>query len=216
MGRVRLTARGKFITLEGGEGTGKSTQIALLKAWLETTGLDVLVTREPGGAPGAESIRSLLVEGEVLRWEAMTEALLHYAARTEHLAKTVFPALDAARWVLSDRFSDSTLAYQGYGHGLDHSAIKRLHEIAVGSFEPDLTIVLDLPVEKGLARAKARSGNEDRYERMDISFHHRLREGFLEIAEKDQNRCVVVDAQGAVETVQELIKKQVSQRLSVS
>lgn len=148
-------SKGKFITIEGGEGAGKSTQIAGLVAWLNGRGIEAVATREPGGSPGAELVRRLLVEGPVDRWDAATEALLHFAARRDHLLKTVWPALEAGKWVVSDRFADSTLAYQGYGHGLDLKVLGELYRLAVGEFRPDLTVILDLPVEIGLTRAAA-------------------------------------------------------------
>lgn len=207
--------RGRFITLEGGEGAGKSTHIALLADALAAGGIDVLTTREPGGSPGAEAIRGLLVEGAVDRWDAMTEALLHYAARRDHLTATVWPALESGRWVLSDRFADSTMAYQGYGHGLDRAVVAALHQSVVGDFRPDLTLILDLPPETGLARAAGRGPAEARYERMDLSFHQRLREGFLDIARQDTARCVVVDAEPVTDAVQKEIRRAVSQRLGL-
>ena len=209
-------AGGKFITLEGGEGAGKSTQAALLAEGLREAGKDVTVTREPGGAPGAEEIRALLVEGAVERWDAMTEALLHVAARRQHLKETIRPALDAGRWVVCDRFADSTMAYQGYGLGLGRDAVARLHELAIGGVAPDLTVVLDLPVETGLGRAAAKTGGEDRYERMDAEFHRRLREGFLDIARREPERCAVVDAVGAADAVQAAIRTVVGERLGVN
>src|SRR5580704_10736652 len=144
---VTAASAGRFITLEGGEGAGKSTQIARLKSWLEGRGRSVVATREPGGSPGAEMIRKLLVEGPVERWDGTTEALLHFAARREHLHSTVWPALRRGDWVLSDRFADSTLAYQGYGHGVDRRIFHQLYKVAVGDFRPDLTLILDLPIE---------------------------------------------------------------------
>lgn len=188
---------GRFITLEGGEGTGKSTQLRLLADGLRARGIEVVTTREPGGADGAEQIRGLLVEGEPGRWDAWTEALLHTAARRDHLRATIWPALAAGRWVVCDRFYDSTVAYQGYGHGLGVEAIERLQALALGNFTPDLTFVLDLPVADGLARAAGRGGTEDRYERMDKSFHERLRQGYLDIARRHDDRCVLVDANQA-------------------
>lgn len=131
-----------------------------------------------GGADGAEAIRTLLVSGAVDRWDARTEALLHSAARRDHLVKTVWPALERGAWVICDRFADSTLAYQGYGHGLDRALIEQLVEVTMGRFRPDLTLILDLPVEEGLRRAGGRGGAEDRYERMGLDFHQRLRQGF--------------------------------------
>ena len=204
---------GRFITLEGGEGAGKSTQIAKLRAWLESRGREVLPTREPGGSPGAEAIRKLLVEGATDRWDGTTEALLHFAARRDHLRATVWPALKSGVWVLSDRFADSTRAYQGYGHGLDLAMLERLYEVAVGSFRPDLTLVLDLPVEAGLARAAARRGAETRYENLPRDFHQRVREGFLEIAKRDPGRCAVIDAAKDIDTIAQAITRVVSDRL---
>ena len=171
------------------------------------------VTREPGGAAGAEDIRKLLVEGETNRWEPLTEALLHFAARREHLSRTVWPAMSEGTWVLCDRFADSTLAYQGYGHGLPSETIEQLYSTTVGAFAPDLTIILDLPVEEGLRRAAARANGEDRYERMDRDFHQRLRQGFLDIARAHANRCVVLSALGSLEDVQSRILKAVEVRL---
>ncbi len=208
--------RGKFITLEGGEGSGKTTQAGQLADALRRSGIDALVTREPGGAPGAEEIRALLVAGEVGRWRPLTEALLHFAARHEHLTRTVLPTLEAGRWVVCDRFADSTMAYQGYGHQLGGQTIARLNDLVLDHFAPDLTLILDLPVEEGLHRASHRTaGHEDRYERMDLEFHQRLREGFLEIARQAPERCAVVAATATAEEVQNAIRAVVRQRLGV-
>jgi dTMP kinase len=205
--------KGRFITLEGGEGAGKSTQIARLKAFLEKRGLAVVTTREPGGAPGAEMVRKLLVEGPVERWDGVTEALLHFAARREHLRSTVWPALKRNDWVVSDRFADSTMAYQGYGHGIDRTLLDKLYGIAVGDFRPDLTLILDLPVEAGLARASARRGNETRYESLPRDFHERVRKGFLDIAAAEPARCAVIDATADVDAVASAITEVVTLRL---
>lgn len=207
------TAGGRFITLEGGEGAGKSTQIARLADWLRARGREVAVTREPGGSPGAEMIRKLLVEGPAERWDGATEALLHYAARRDHLRSTVWPALERGAWVISDRFADSTRAYQGYGHGLDLAMLGRLHDIAIGSFQPDLTLILDLPVDAGLARAAARRGSETRYESLPRDFHERVHDGFLEIARSAPGRCAVIDASRDVEAVSAAISRLVAERL---
>ena len=207
--------RGLFITLEGGEGSGKSTQIKLLRTGLDAVGLDVVVTREPGGAPGAEQIRNLLVDGPAERWDPVTEALLHYAARREHLRQTVVPALDAGKWVVCDRFADSTMAYQGYGHGLGRDWVLSLHRAVVPDLTPDLTLILDMPVEEGLARAAARGSGGDRYESMDLKFHHRLREGFLDIARREPDRCAVINAANPVNEVQAAIRQTVYTRLGV-
>lgn len=206
-------AGGRFITIEGGEGAGKSTQIKALADWLRERGIVVTTTREPGGSPGAEAIRKLLVEGSADKWDGTTEALLHFAARRDHLRRTVWPALERGEWVISDRFADSTKAYQGYGHGLELEMIDRLYAIAVGKFVPDLTIILDLPVEQGLARAASRAGNETRYENMNIDFHRRLRNGFLDIARNEPRRCMVIDATGTVEAVQVAVRMAIIQRV---
>lgn len=210
----------RFITLEGGEGAGKTTQVKLLAAALKAAGIDAVVTREPGGAPKAESIRALLVEGATDRWRPMTEALLHYAARLEHVEATIKPALAKGRWVLSDRFADSTVAYQGYGYDLGRETVMRLHRMVLGDFQPDLTIILDVPVDDGLKRAAGRtdraSAREDRYERMDQTFHQRLRDGFLDIARRDPQRCAVVDATRDEASVHEWICTLVHNRLGVT
>ena len=215
-GSNSVGATGKLITLEGGEGTGKSTQVKRLAQSLTERGLAVVSTREPGGAPGSELIRRLLVEGDPDRWDPQTEALLHYAARREHLRSTIRPALQRGDWVISDRFADSTMAYQGYGHRLGAEWVSALHTTALGDFRPDLTLILDLPVEDGLGRAGGRGNNETRYERMDGGFHERMREGFLAIAKAEPRRCVLIDASGSVDSVAEAILGAVVERLPVS
>jgi dTMP kinase len=206
---------GRFITFEGGEGAGKSTHVRLLAATLRSTGLGVVETREPGGSPGAEEIRQLLIHGEVGRWDAMTETLLHFAARRDHVGRVIRPALKKGEWVLSDRFADSTMAYQGYGHGLGRRPIEQLYQLTVGDLAPDLTVILDLPVEEGLRRAEARRDGGSRYERMDRAFHERLRAGFLEIAEREPGRCLVVDARPSVDAVEQALRDAVGQRLKL-
>lgn len=206
--------RGRFITLEGGEGAGKSTHIRRLADGLRSDGHQVVTTREPGGSPEAERIRELLIEGATDRWDAMTEALLHFAARREHLVRTVWPALAHGTWVISDRFADSTMAYQGYGAGLNRETIEALYAHAVGDFRPDLTLILDLPVEDGLARAAARGEGGTRYERMGLDFHHRLRDGFLDIARREPDRCAVIDATQSIDSVAATILATVRERLA--
>jgi dTMP kinase len=206
------TTNGRFITLEGGEGAGKSTQVEQLCQALRGRGLEVVATREPGGSYGAETIRALLVTGDTARWDPLTEALLHVAARRDHYARTIAPALARGAWVVSDRFADSTMAYQGYGLGVDRDLLRQLYKTVLGEFAPDLTIVLDLPVEVGLGRANRRGG-DDRYERMDAAFHQRLRDGFLEIAADEPQRCAVIDAQADVDTVAAAILTLVAERL---
>jgi dTMP kinase len=205
---------GRFITFEGGEGAGKSTQLRLLAEALRHRGQDVVVTREPGGSEGAEQIRSLLVEGPTTRWDGVTEALLHFAARRDHLRTTIWPALKAGRWVLCDRFADSTMAYQGYGQGLPLGLLRQLYHLAVGDFAPDLTILLDLPVTEGLARTVTRGGGEDRYERMDLGFHQRLRDGFLDLAGENPDRFAVLSASDDKMAIAQKVLVILDQRLS--
>ncbi len=207
---------GRFVTFEGGEGAGKSTNLRMLVEALEAAGQKVVATREPGGSPGAEEVRRLLVEGTVERWDRVSEALLHYAARRDHVERLIRPALERGEWVVSDRFADSTMAYQGYGHELGRAPIEALHTLVLGDLKPDLTLILDLPVETGLARAGSRAGNETRYERMTDGFHQRLRDGFLDIARREPNRCVVIDATQDAAAVQAVIREIVSTRLTVT
>jgi dTMP kinase len=206
---------GRFITLEGGEGAGKSTQAKRLAATLKSRGLECLVTREPGGSPGAEEIRKLLVEGEPGRWDAVTETLLLFAARADHIARKIKPALATGKWVISDRFTDSTYAYQGAGRGLDRETIRRIEAASTNAFKPELTLVLDLPPETGLARAVARNTNETRFEGFDLAFHTKLREAFREIVQREPDRCVFIDATGTEDKVAELIWRAVAGRFNL-
>ena len=206
---------GCFVTFEGGEGSGKSTNLGILAEALEKIGHTVVTTREPGGSKGAEQVRRLLVEGTADRWDEVTEALLHCAARRDHVTRLIRPALDRGDWVISDRFADSTMAYQGYGHGLGRKMIEKLHRYTIGDLKPNLTLILDLPVETGLSRARTRGGNETRYERMDGGFHQRLRDGFLDIAARESDRCIVIDAAQEINSVQQAIRQAVADRLGV-
>ena len=192
-----------FITFEGGEGSGKSTQIRRLAARLAEQGRDVLITREPGGTPEAEAVRALLVSGDVARWTAKSEALLNYAAREQHLEQVIRPALAAGRTVLCDRFMDSTRAYQGHAGGCDMALIDALEKAVVGPTRPSLTLIFDLDPAAGLARAKGRGDAvaEDRYERKGLAFHTKLREGFLDILRRNPARCRLVDAAQPEEAV---------------
>lgn len=207
--------RGRFITLEGGEGAGKSTQSQLIARFLTDQGKPVLQTREPGGSPGAEEIRRLLVSGAPDRWDGLTESLLFFAARRDHVQRTIMPALAAGQWVVCDRFADSTRAYQVAGHGVEAVVIDHLYQISIGDFGPDLTILLDLPVRQGLERARGRGPVEDRFERMDQSFHERLRRAFLDLAKSHADRFVVVDASMAVDMVFLKIREALVERLGV-
>jgi dTMP kinase len=208
-------AHGRLITLEGGEGAGKSVQRDRLVDALRATGLDVVATREPGGSPSAEAVRALLL-GYGPAWQPLSEALLHAAARSEHLAQTVRPALEAGQWVVSDRFSDSTRAYQGWGQGVARSTLDQLERMVVADDRPDLTLILDVAPEVGLARARGRGQGADRYETMDLSFHQRLRDGYRAIAAAEPARCVLIDARGDVDTVAADIKQAVHARLGMA
>jgi dTMP kinase len=216
IGRRRHCApvtHGRFITFEGGEGTGKSTQVARLVERLRARGLEVVQTREPGGSPGAEDIRAIALNGDANRWSPMTEALLMFAARSDHLERTIRPALEAGRWVVCDRFADSSRAYQGVGGGTPADFIEALDAAIVGSTQPDLTLVFDLPVKVGLERAFGRGLFETRFESKGLEFHERLRRGFLEIAAAHPERCAVIDADGDQDTVAARVQAAVEARL---
>ena len=211
--------RGKFITFEGGEGAGKSTQIKRLASHLEARGISVLATREPGGSKEAEAIRELLVTGDPGRWDAMSEALLNFAARRNHVETVIKPALEKGTWVLSDRFADSTTVYQGIAGGLGEEIVQRLYTLTLGDFTPDLTLVFDLPAEVGLQRSNHRhqttASQEDRYERMDRDFHDALREGFLKVARDNPGRCIVIDAEGPEDEIEKAIRRAVTKKLKL-
>lgn len=210
-----------FITFEGGEGTGKSTQIKLLADYLVQQGIVPLITKEPGGTALGQELRRLLVTGDKDKMDAATEALLFFADRRIHLSSKVWPAMERGEWVLSDRFADSSVAYQYYGHNkrLSMEDLDNLYKIAAGDFKPDLTIILDIDPEIGLKRSFARNAvaaeQEVRFENIDISFHHRLRQGYLEIAKSDPERCVVLDANKSIEELHQNIIKVVSERLGL-
>ena len=184
----------------------------MLADHLRAAGLELVETREPDGP-----IRDLLVNGDPDAWQPKTEALLHFAARAEHLERTILPALEAGQWVLCDRFADSTVAYQGIAQGLGAGYINRLYDLVVGDFKPDLTLILDLPVEVGLARAASRANDgEDRYERMGAVFHENLRGAFHDIAARNPDRCTLVDASGTAEDVSDAIWQAVAGRLKLA
>ncbi len=210
---------GRFITFEGGEGSGKSTQAHLLQARLEQAGINAVLTREPGGSPGAEEIRHLLVRGDAGRWNALSEVLLLYAARNDHLIRTIRPALRRGYWVISDRFSDSSHAYQGAAGGIDTAFLDILDRQVVQKTIPDLTIILDIPARAGLERALQRkdaSAVETRFENKKLEFHQDLRRGFLKIAETDPQRCAVVNAIGDAEEIASKIWHIANDRLRIS
>lgn len=205
-----------FITFEGGEGGGKSTQVGLLTEAFTTAGLGVLKTREPGGSPGAEKIRDLLVNGAADAWDPVAETLLFYAARMDHVTRLIKPALEAGQHVICDRFTDSTVVYQGIGKKLGEGYVQSVQRLTLGAFMPSLTIILDMDPAEGLARAHARRGGENRFESMDVDFHHAVRAGFLRLAKEEPERCVVVDAGLPVEEVRERVIAAVNERLGLA
>ncbi|MFN3857832.1 MAG: dTMP kinase [Caulobacter sp.] len=207
-------SKGLFITFEGGEGAGKSTQVRRLADRLKIAGRRVIMSREPGGSPGGEAIRDLLVRGDTDRWSPMTEALLMNAARRDHIERVIRPALDAGDIVISDRFADSTRAYQGAGGEADPEFIAALERYVVGDTRPDMTIILDLPVETGLRRALSRGGAEARFEAKGEAFHERLRKGFLDIAAAEPDRCIVIHADQTPDAIEEAIWRSVSELLA--
>jgi dTMP kinase len=206
---------GRFITFEGGEGTGKSVQASLLANRLRGLGLSVVLTREPGGSPGAEAIRHVLLSGIAKPLGPHAEAILFAAARDDHVRHTIRPALDAGRWVISDRFADSTRVYQGTLGNVDPKLIQGLERITIGDLKPDITFILDVPTEVGLARAQARRGDEeaDRFERESVEFHDKLRDAFRRLALSEPERCVLIDAGAASATVAERVWKVITERL---
>ncbi|MCH8863612.1 MAG: dTMP kinase [Proteobacteria bacterium] len=211
---------GRFITLEGDDGSGKSTQIAMLSARLREAGHEVVVTRDPGGTEGAEAIRNLVLTGDPDRWDAITSALLHFAARRDYVERLIRPALERGQWVISDRFADSTIVYQGVAGGAGADAIRDLWQTAIGGFKPDLTLIIDLPVAEGLERANGRmqqiedeTSREDRYEKMGAGFHKIVRQAFLDIAEEEPRRCALIDGTENPDDVHARIWAAVSDRL---
>ncbi len=219
-----MSGKGLFITLEGGDGTGKSTQIRMLAAALAAAGVDTVTTREPGGTPQAERIRNLLLQRDSGSFDPLTEAMLMFSARREHLVNKIWPEMEKGKWVISDRFADSTRAFQGYGMGLDAGLIEKLYTLVAGDFQPDLTFIFDIDPEAGLARSLKQKGQtqnatestEDRYERMGLAFHNRLRAGFLSIAKQYPDRCVIIDAAQDIQAVHRQVLRVVEDRYGVS
>jgi dTMP kinase len=211
---------GRFITLEGGEGSGKSTQARLLAERLKAAGRDVMLTREPGGSPFAEQVRALILDPATARHSAMSEALLFYAARSDHLDSAIRPALAAGQWVICDRFSDSTRVYQGVAGGLAPSILDRLESMVVAPTSPDLTFILDLPAGVGLARAASRRAGPanadvlpDAYEKRDLAYHERLRAGYIAVARAEPQRCVLIDGAQPPDAIAMAIWIEIERRL---
>jgi dTMP kinase len=196
---------GRFISFEGGEGAGKSTQLHLLADRLRGRGVEVVTSREPGGTEGADAIRELILTGAAERWGVRADALLMNAARADHVERLIRPSLARGAWVVCDRYADSTLVYQGIGGGLAESELRALHKVATGDLWPDLTLILDIPEDEGLARAISRPGKELRFESKGAAFHATVREGFRARAAAEPGRCRLIDAPGSVEEVAERI-----------
>ena len=210
-----MSYNGKFITFEGGEGCGKSTQCALLTGALQALGATVLQTREPGGTEGAERIRELLLKKEH-SWDAETEALLMFAARCDHVEKKIKPALARGEIVLSDRYVDSSMAYQGFARGLGEIYIETLFTLTCADILPDLTILLDIKPEDGLARAKARSNKPDNFEGQSLAFHKQVREGFLELAKSESSRIITIDASDSITLIHSQVVEAVNRRFGLA
>ena len=206
--------RGKFITFEGGEGGGKSTQAARMAGYLRGKGLEVLETREPGGTPESEALRDLLVQGDPDRWSALSELLLITAARVEHVNRLIEPALTEGKWVICDRFADSTLAYQGIAGELGLELVEQLQKLAVGATAPDVTFLLDVRAEAGLLRAEKRGGGA-RFEKKGAAFHQTLRDGFLALANENPQRIVLIDGEDTFDNVWGQIEAELGRRFKL-
>jgi len=204
-----------FITFEGGEGSGKSTQVNLLFNYLSSKKIDTIKTREPGGTPSAEVLRELLTEGEINKWKPITEALLMWAARFEHIDEVINPSLEMGKTVICDRFYDSTYAYQGIAHNLGLEKMIDLKNIILGNIEPSVTFIMDIDPEVGLKRAKDRGNSENRFENFDLDFHKKIRKGFLDIANKYKDRCVLVNAELSHNEISNIIVKEINKRMKI-
>lgn len=201
--------QGMFITFEGVDGSGKTTQIELFRSYLENFGYRVELTREPGGTKGGEEIRSLLLTGDKERWDPVSEILMFSAARREHILKKIKPCLEEGKIVISDRFADATRAYQGAGYSSDDhlkQVCASVYKIIAGDFQPNLTLVLDLPVEEGLKRSKRLENKEQRFESMELDFHYNLRKEYLQIVQENPDRCLLINAEGTIDEVQKRIQ----------
>lgn len=206
---------GRFITFEGGEGSGKSSQINLLKSKLMDKGIEIICTREPGGTPSAEILRELVTIGEVNKWEPMTEALLMFASRYEHTKNLITPSLKKGNWVICDRYYHSTYAYQGIGHGLGLEAMEMLKKITIGEIEPDLVFFLDIDPLEGIKRTQNRDTNEDRFENMDISFHEKLRQAFLDFSKTNFDNYIIIDASQEIDKISDIIFEEIKKRFKI-
>ncbi len=204
-----------FITFEGGDGSGKSTQVNFLFDYLTSKKIDTIKTREPGGTPSAEVLRELLTKGETNKWQPITEALLMWAARFEHIHEVINPSLEMGKTVICDRFYDSTYAYQGIAHNLGLEKMIELKSLIIGNIEPSVTFILDIDPEIGLERTKDRGNSENRFENFDLDFHKKIRKGFLDIANKYKERCVLVNAELSQNEISKVIVKEINKRMNI-
>tara|TARA_R110002110_G_scaffold415821_1_gene656748 strand:- start:72134 stop:72781 length:648 start_codon:yes stop_codon:yes gene_type:complete len=209
------TQQAGLIVFEGVDGAGKGVQSRALEQRMRKAGLNVLLTREPGGSESAELIRQLIVEGEVDRWDDISELLLIYAARRSHLRETILPALANGTWVISDRFADSSRAFQGIAGGLGLPLVEQIHQLVVGDFVPAMTLIIDLDPALSLQRAEARGGKEDRFEQKGLEYQNKVRKGFLQLAAASPETHVVIDGSGTIETVESSICTALQQRLGL-
>lgn len=204
-----------FITFEGGDGSGKSTQVDILYNYFINLGIDVVKTREPGGTPSAEILRDLLTKGDIKKWTPMSEALLMWASRFEHLTNFIRPALNSKKVVICDRFYDSTYAYQGIAHNLGLKKMIDLKNLIIGNIEPSVTFILDIDPKIGLERTKDRSNSENRFENFDLDFHKKIRKGFLDIANNHKDRCVLINAELSQNEISKTIIKEINKRMNI-
>ena len=209
-------SQNRMIVIDGIDGSGKGVQTRRLLQAFVNAGEQAILTREPGGSPAAEDIRILLVKGEPEKWDSMAELLLMYAARRSHLCDTIWPALEAGNWVISDRYADSSRAFQGVAGNLGLDTVEQIHRIAVGDFEPELVLILDIPESVALARARKRGGNEDRFERKGANYQAKVREAFLQIAASDSRRYQVVDANQSLDRISDIILEIINDRFSLN
>jgi len=205
-----------FITFEGGDGSGKSTQVDILYNYFINLGIDVVKTREPGGTPSAEILRDLLTKGDIKKWTPMSEALLMWASRFEHLTNFIRPALNSKKVVICDRFYDSTYAYQGVAHGLGLSNMIELKKLIIGDIEPTITFILDIDPEIGLKRTSNRGDKENRFENYDLDFHNKIRQAFLKIADSEKERCIIINAELSEKEISEIIKNRIDKIININ
>ncbi len=215
-----MAAKPHFISLEGGEGSGKTTQIKLMKEWFESKNIPVVSTREPGATPGGEALRALLVQGAQDRWDGYTDVLLYMAARRDNLTKIIWPSLENGTWVLCDRFTDSTLAYQCFGRGVPRKGIEDVYRFIAGDFKPHLTFFLDIDPRKGLERTlsgkgRAATAHENRFESFDFSFHETLHKAYKTLAAEEPERIVTINADQTLEQVQSDLRAAIEKRFGI-